>query len=364
MSFDFDQADTLIYSDNPEALRTSLDPHNPVVHVATPTNAILYEAQVDGGRKRVFYYHQNFDATPRTLAIRLVNLTATAVTVRAIKHIEAPATDLLGVGHRSIVGFLKALIADDWNSFVLQPENQPGDDVFFAVSDTATGRLASAFVELDIPPNATIKVQVISAASEAAVAGVGKNGPVPGPGDLIGRSGVFDLTRGGTTEGDFEELTFTAGSAPLVIKVPSPPPFPNHQIPQVKPNHTAPDAVYGVLTRRTITFTNPGGVARDVGVYVQACGGNSPGTCMLDDEIIELGTMSSGASAATRPGYEIGSYTIPAGDNGNTTCDVLATVDPSGSGPFNIVIAAKGTLPPPPPGKQVVFVPGGAPWRA
>ncbi|MBV9278158.1 MAG: hypothetical protein JOZ97_07990 [Candidatus Eremiobacteraeota bacterium] len=371
MAFDFDQADTLIYSDNPEALRTALG-GNPAVHVATPTNAILYEAEVVDGRKRVFYYHQNFDATPRTIAMRLVNLTQTAVTLKAIKHIETPAGEVLSVGHRSVVGFLKALVAEGWSSFTLQPVGQADDDVVFAVSVAGAGQLASAFVELDIPVGANIKVQVISAASEAGVAGVGKNGPIPGDGDLIGRSGVYDLTRNGTSAGDSGDLTWTAGGPRLEISVPSPPTFPNSKIPKVGPKPNPPggmykpsEAVYGVFTRRTITLANPTGAEAEVGVYIQACGGDSPGTCMLDDELIELGTMSSPTDAKKRPGYEIGSYKIPAGDPGNTTIEVLATVDPSGSGPLKIVVAPKGTVLEPPPGsKQVVFTPGGAPWQA
>ncbi|HYW53766.1 MAG TPA: hypothetical protein VE826_07350, partial [Dongiaceae bacterium] len=148
MPYDFDQADTLIYSDDPEALSAVV--RGLPVRIATPTNAIIYEAEVGGGRKRVFYYHQNFDPAPRTLGVRVVNLGA-AVRLRVIAYTEPPASSVVGVGHRSVAGFLRALIAGSWKELGLQALDRPGHDATLAVSVAGPGKLASAFVEVDVP---------------------------------------------------------------------------------------------------------------------------------------------------------------------------------------------------------------------
>src|SRR5947209_6544888 len=163
MPYDFDQADTLIYSDDPEALSAVV--RGLPVRIATPTNAIIYEAEVGGGRKRVFYYHQNFDPAPRTLGVRVVNLGA-AVRLRVIAYTEPPASSVVGVGHRSVAGFLRALIAGSWKELGLQALDRPGHDATLAVSVAGPGKLASAFVEVDVPAGSRLKIQVISAASE------------------------------------------------------------------------------------------------------------------------------------------------------------------------------------------------------
>jgi hypothetical protein len=360
MPYDFDQADTLIYSDDPEALSTVMS--GLPVRVATPTNAIIYEAEVGGGRKRVFYYHQNFDQTPRTLGIRVVNLGA-AVRVRAISYTEPPASSVVGVGHRSVAGFLRALIAGAWTALSLQAADRPGHDATLAVSVAGPGKLASAFVEIDAPAASRLKIQVISAASEASLKSVGINGPAPGPGDGIGRSGVFDLTREGTTQGDFAALTWEVNDDPLEIVIPDPAPFPNAKVPRVSPGRIPAEAVFGVFTRRTVALFNASGSGVDVGVYAQAAGGKSPGTCMVNHDVIELGTMTSG-DRDERPAYEMATCTVAANANGSPAIDLLGTVDPSGSSPLTIVLAKRGTLPAPAPGKQIVFRPGGGPWQA
>jgi hypothetical protein len=342
MPYEFDQADLLIFSDDPEAL--SAVPRPSPVHVTTPMNAIIYEVQVGPGRKRVLYYHQNFDTAPRTLGVRIVNLGASPVTPRVITYGEPPAFDIVGVGHRSVVGFLRALIAGGWTSLKLQPVGKAGDDALVAVSQARSGRLASAFVELDVPAGAQLKVQVLTAASAAALRSVGANGPLPGPGDGIGRSGVFDLSRGGTAHGDFAAVRWDVNAAPLEIPVPHPSPFPNAKVPQTIPGHDPSEAVYGLFTRRTVTLANSGATDAVAGIYAQACGGDSAGTCMVNGTIVELGTMTSGEEA-TRPGYEIGSVKIAARDKGTTSIDLLGTVDPSGKSPLKIVVAKKGALP-------------------
>jgi hypothetical protein len=361
MPFDFDKADTLIYSDDPEALSTVM--RGSPVHVTTPTNAILYEAEVGGGRKRVFYYHQNFDPTVRVIGVRVVNLAAVAVALRVIAYTEPPAGNVVGVGHRSVVGFLRALIATSWSAVNLQALGQPRHDAMLAVSTARRGQLASAFVEIDAPSASRLKIQVISAASEALLKSVGIDGPLPGAGDGIGRSGVFDLTRHGTTRGDFAQLTWDVNAKPLEISVPDRVPFPNAKVPIVSPGRIPSDAVFGVFTRRTVTFSNRGESDVSVGIYAQACGGDSPGTCMIDQQIIELGTMTSGEHD-TRPGYEMATLTIPAATNGSQTIHLLGTVDPSGKSPLSIILAKRGALPRPVTGRQVVFRPGGAPWQA
>ncbi len=361
MPYDFDQADLLIFSDDPEAL--SAVPRPSPVHVTTPADAIIYEVQVGPGRKRVLYYHQNFDTSPRTLGVRIVNLGASPVTATYIAYTEPPARDIVGVGHRSVAGFLRTLIAGAWTALHLQPVGRPDDDALVAVSEVASGQLASAFVELDVPPGSQFKVQVLTAASAARLRSVGANGPGPGLGDGIGRSGVFDLTRGGTVQGDYDAVDWDVDEDPLEILIPDPTPFPNAKVPHTAPDRSPSDAVYGLFTRRTITLSNSGETDVVAGVYAQACGGNSPGTCMINGTVVELGTMTSG-DAATRPGYEIGSVTVPAHDDGATVIDVLGTVDPSGKSPLKIVVAKKGALPSPASTKQVVFLPGGAPWRA
>jgi hypothetical protein len=331
--------------------------------VTTPINAIIYEVDVDDGRKRVFYYHQNFDPTPRTLGLRIVNLDQAPVTARVIAYKETPAHDIVGVGHRSVVGFLHALIAGAWTPLHLQRVGQAGDDEIVAVSQAQSGQLASAFVEIDVPTGAHLRIQVLTAASETALRSVGMNGPQPGQGDGIGRSGVFDLTRDGTTQGDFDELSWDVNAPKLEILIPDPNPFPNRKAPYLAPGRNPSDAVYGLFTRRTVTLSNSSATAATVGVYAQACGGDSAGTCMVNGNVIELGTMTSG-EAATRPGYEIGSFNVAAHDKGTTKIDLLGTVDPSGKSPLKIVVAKKGTVPAPSSPTQVVFLPGGPPWRA
>jgi hypothetical protein len=356
----FDTADTLIYSDDPEAL--SAIPRPLPVRVTTPMDAIVYEAQVGPGRKRVFYYHQNFDADPRNIGVRLTNLGTTKLALRTLAYVERPvAGDVVGVGHRSIVGFLQALIAGRWAPLTLQPRGTTGDDAIVAVAQARQGELASAFVEIDLLAGALLKVQVITAAAHGSMSAIGKNGPGPGKGDGIGRSGVFDLTRGETVEGDFASLSWDAADGePLQITVPDGT-FPNSQIPFVNPPRGPAQAVYGVLTRRTVTVSNSGDAPVDVAVYAQAAGGRSPGTFMVNDAIVELGTMES-PDHPPRPGYEMHRFTVPAG--GTTVIDLLGTVDPSGSDPLKIVLAERGTLPAPASARQVVFAPGGLRWRA
>ena len=362
MPYDFDHADTLIFSDDPEALSTVMRPGDPI-HVTTPTDAILYEAEVGGGRKRVFYYHQNFDPAARTLAVRIENIDAAPVTLRVLEYAQEVEGDIVSVGHRSIVGFLRKLIAGSWTTVNLQAAGGPGGETTVARSVKAAGQLASAFVEMDTPAASRLRVRVISAASAATLDGVGRNGEGQTTGDGIGRSGVFDLTRSRTAQGDFAALAWDVNAAPLQIAVPDPRSFPNAKVPATSPGHNPQAAVYGVFTRRTVTLSNTGASDVDVGVYVQADGGDSPATCMVDDEIIELGTMTSGPRA-TRPAYEMATRTVGAHTNGSVTIDLLGTVDPSGRGPLTIIVAKRGTLPPPDPRKQVVFLPGGAPWTA
>jgi hypothetical protein len=362
MPHDFDSADTLIYSDDPEAL--SATARSLPVRVTTPMDAIIYEAQVGPGRKRVFYYHQNFDPDPRSIGVRLTNLGTAELAMRTLAYVERPvAGDVVGVGHRSIVGFLRALIAGHWTPLTLQPRGSAGDDAVVAVAQARQGELASAFLEVDLPAGALLKVQVITAGAHGSMSAIGKNGPGPGQGDGIGRSGVFDLTRGGTVEGDFAALSWDAADGePLEITVPDGT-FPNRQVPFVNPPRGPAEAVYGVLTRRTVTVSNSGDAAVEVGVYAQAAGGRSPGTFMVNDDIIQLGTMES-PDRPPRPGYEMHHFTVPANDSGTIAIDLLGTVDPSGSDPLKIVLAPRGTLAPPSSGKQVVFLPGGPPWRA
>ena len=360
MPYDFDQADTLIYSDDPEALSAVM--RGLPVRIATPTNAIIYEAEVGGGRKRVFYYHQNFDPAPRTLGVRVVNLGA-AVRVRVIAYTEPPASSVVGVGHRSVAGFLRALIAGSWKALDLHAVDRPGHDATLAVSVAGPGKLASAFVEIDVPAGSRLKIQVISAASEASLNSVGINGPGPGPGDGIGRSGVFDLTRGGTTQGDSAALSWDVDEDPLEIVIPDPAPFPNAKVPRVSPGRVPAEAVFGVFTRRTVALSNATDSKVDVGVYAQAAGGKSPGTCMVNHDVIELGTMTSG-DRGKRPSYEMATFTVAANANGTPALDILGTVDPSGSSPLTIVIAKRGTLLAAPAGKQIVFRPGGGAWQA
>jgi hypothetical protein len=361
MPHDFDSADTLIYSDNPEALSAIQRPLP--VRVTTPMDAIIYEAQVGPGRKRVFYYHQNFDPDPRNIGVRLTNLSTAKLAMRTLAYVERPvAGDVVGVGHRSIAGFLQALIAGHWTPLTLEPRGSAGDDTVVAVAQARQGELASAFVEIDLPAGALLKVQVITAAAHDSMSAIGKSGPGPGKGDGIGRSGVFDLTRGNTTEGDFKSLNWDAADGePLEITVPDGT-FPNDQIPFVNSGRAPAHAVYGVLTRRTVTVSNGGDAPVDVAVYAQAAGGRSPGTFMVNDTVVELGTMES-PDHPPRPGYEMYRFTVPAGDPGTIAIDLLGTVDPSGSDPLKIVLAERGTLPAPASPRQVVFAPGER-WRA
>lgn len=362
MAYDFDKADTLIYSDDPEALKSVMDSENSAIHTTTPTSAILYEAEVGAGTKRVFYYHQNFDSFNRVFGIRLVNLGSTSASLKVLPYVQTPDGDVLAVGHHSVVGFLHALIGAAWRPITLQPLGQDGEDTVLATSNAGPGQLASTFLELLVPDAARLKIQVITGGSLGALAQVGRNGPFAGH-DGIGRSGIFDLTRGGTTLGDYAAVTWSPTSGPLNIDVPSATPFPNSKIPPVVHGRNPTQAVYGVFTRRAVTLSNPTANPVNVSVYVQACGGDSPGTCMVDQEIIELGAMTSGEQV-TRPGYQIGTFTIGPNDAGTKIVDLLGTVDPSGSGPLKIVVATPGSLPLPTSGKQVVFAPGGAPWRA
>jgi hypothetical protein len=257
---------------------------------------------------------------------------------------------------------LRTLIAGAWTSLNLQAVGRAGDDAIVAVSQPRSGQLASAFVELDVPPGSRLKVQVLTAASAAKLRSVGMNGPLPGQGDGIGRSGVFDLTRGGTAQGDYDALSWDVNAVPLEIPVPDEQrPFPNAKVPRTLPGHKPSEAVYGLFTRRTVTLSNSRGTDVTVGVYVQACGGDAPGTFMFNRNVIELGTMTAGEEA-TRPGYEIGSVKVAAHDKGTKSIDVLGTVDPSTKSPLKIVFAKKGALPP--GSKQIVFLPGGPPWKA
>lgn len=361
MAYDFDQADTLLYSDDPEALKVSADSRN-AVHVATPSEAILFDAQVGGGRKRLFYYHQNFDANDRTVAARLVNVGTNAVTLNLITYVEQPDGNIVDVGHRSVVGFLRALIAGAWAPLLLQPAVTGAGGQVLAVSTAAAGQLTSAFVEMDIPAGAQIKVQVISASSQALIESVGENGPRASH-DGIGRSGVYNLVRGGIV-GDYAPISWATNAPWSDIEVPSPPNFQNGQVPPMNPGQAPQPAVFGVFTRREITLTNPTGADMDVGIYLKASAGDSTATCMLNDDVIELGTMTAGP-AEPRPPYELARFTVPANNTGQVKFNVLATVDPSGRGPQKLTMAQVGTLTPPPASTSpVVFLPGGPPWQA
>jgi hypothetical protein len=339
-------ADTLIYSDDPETV------YGPP---RMPIEGVLYAQEVAAGRTRVFYYHVNAAVQARTFGVRVKNVSATSPTTITARTFVSPPLGgqnaWLRTGHETSVGFLRTLATGAWSA----PQTlQPGEAVVLGTVSVTNNELASGYVDVDADGAAPLKFSVVAATSASRIAGVAAAGPAFPP-DNHGRCGVYDVSGGDETTHHYR-VGGTAAAQPVPgTKIP------NQRVPaDLPPGHSS-DATYAVFTQVDATLENATGAPATVAAYLTANGGNTPATCWIDGDIVEVGIMRSGDPP--RPRYKLREYPLEPGQTAQTT--IVATVDPSGSGPLLIEIDANddGPAPGDQAGRSIVYVPGGAPWQ-
>jgi hypothetical protein len=334
----FDRADTLIYSDDPETLSAS---------VQGITEGVLYSARVAGGQKRVCFYHVDADATPRTIAVRLLNIGSAPAIVRRMSFVAPLGGTWNMGGHLAAAGFLRALLGDNWTQDTLAPQSS----IVCASTAVANSQLAVGFVELQLPSGAAMQIDVVAAADPNRTTDVANAGKRVRP-DGHGRCGVYSLL-----VPDVQQITHVLGGSPTTVPAPGQK-YVNLRPPADLAAGKQSIAYYGFFSHVQLTLNNTNATDAVAWLYATASGGDSTGTFLIDGDVIEAGEMQSG-SRPPRPRYKLRSYTVLAG--ASVTSAIATTIDPSSFAPITLTVDADDHSAA--PGSGIVFIPGGNLWR-
>lgn len=311
---DFDLADVLYYSDDPETVHNTVDGHG---------EGVLFDFDiVPQQQTRFLFYHVNGNPTERFILVRLFNTTARVQTVEYVASLPPGSSQYINVGHAATASFVRALVNQDWRGVNVAP-----NDNFVVVSTALTrSELAVGVVEFR-QASGPIRCSLLVCNDLSTVAAVARGGRTF-KADGKFRRGKFALAplRHPLL------VNYDTSQGPIPVKI---------GIRQVTNEQSKPDGSpgqalkgeYGVFTHLSAALTNSDPIPKKVALYESARGGASTATYVTDGRVVESGAMRSPNSP---PRYKVATYNLA--PHQMTTTSVITIPDAGSSSPIEVTV--------------------------
>jgi hypothetical protein len=256
-------AQALLVSNSPETL---------------PFGKVLLSGSVSTGQTvRLLYHHANGSPTQRmTIAVNLCNPDRSPITLWVTGAAGSAGTDELGLGHAAARAFLDQY----WHHAGFMLPIPPNSTVPLFVHDLFPGAIASGLTQFTLVDGDRLNVQVY-----ARLEGEADPSPMSyAPNfDKLHQRGVFEQPQ------VVRPLAYTAGGPPLRMTLGD-----DQDALREARTGTALGGNYGVVYSFPIDVTNPSTFPTILGLLLHAPSGQSSGTILVDDRIIDVRRVPSG----------------------------------------------------------------------
>lgn len=260
------RAGTLIVSNYPEEI------YEPGVLVST---------ELQPSRTRLMYYHISRAKKNYLIQTVLQNLTDDTVSLQYIRSDGGPSPDEIHSGHRSALGYWRAIIGAKWTPLVIGPRQR----IVLSEQPFRMQNVSTSLIEIDSPSSA--KIQLTTAVVDPdfpALSALNK------PANHY-RFGTFDTL----SKQIFVDYSFS----PLIREIP----IGDNNYPFDAKSGITLRGNYGLIYDITIHAKNNSPFPRELQLLFAPAGGIARGTFLINQKIVETGFINHSTNLAPEKLY-------------------------------------------------------------